>query len=109
MTTLPPENNVAEEFHRIRRRASRQAWSWLAIFIFAIFAWAFTYNYFGGLSGVVYMIGIVPIMGVALFYVGRIEKTVVCPACRESLVSSEGWMIYEKECPHCGASYERHT
>ncbi len=93
----------------MRRRTSRQKWALLAMWMLAVATWMFSYHYFGGRSGVIYMIGIVPIMGAALFYSGRIERSVVCPACGESLVSSEGWMVFEKKCPHCGVSYERHT
>ncbi len=78
------------------------------ILVLAIFGWVFLYSkvlieFFP--SPGVFMIGNAIIIASWFFlYVQRIERQVVCPHCKKSLVDSEGWNIFAKKCEYCQKS-----
>lgn len=94
-------------FRRMRRTALIQGLILFLLIVAAMTAWMFIYQSLGGRSGVIFVIGVFAIFIMAFPYLQRIEKKVVCPACGKSLTDSEGWSVFIKECPHCGASYKR--
>ena len=38
-------------------------------------------------------------------HIRQLERQVVCPSCRRSLAGSDGWAVFERQCPHCHVSF----
>ncbi len=103
------DTEVPIAFHRMRHKTLTQTLILFFVICISMIAWAFLYQYFGIKSGVLFLVGGFIILLVAFLYASKIEKQVVCPSCGKSLSDSQGWDVYVKKCPHCGASYERET
>ena len=101
--------DIPSAFRRMRRLTFLQTFLLWVAAVGAMAVWMFIYHYLGGKSGWVYMAGAGVILLFTFLYSPKIEKQVVCPACGVSLADIEGWNVFIKKCPHCGASYEHHT
>ena len=101
-----PDRDYAREFRQMRRRSLLKAASSLLLAFLLLFAWTGLYAQFSTHYGYVYLIGWFVILGGWYFgYAIRIDKSVVCPACQQSLTDIDGWNLFIKACPHCGVSF----
>lgn len=74
------------------------------IAITALFVWVYLYSIMNIDSKVLFFSGMAVIgFGWYLGYISKLEKNIVCPMCKESLIDVDGWDVFKKACPHCNA------
>lgn len=97
--------DYAFEFAAMRKRVLIRAVISFSLAVLGMFSWFWLYSLFSSSFDYGYLIGWAFIAALWYFgYINKLEKEIVCPACKRSLSEFDGWNLFIRCCPHCQIS-----
>jgi hypothetical protein len=74
------------------------------ITVIALFVWVYMYSLIKIESDILFFsVSAVIFFGWYFGYITKLEKSIICPACKTSLIDADGWSLFIKSCPNCKA------